>query len=191
MWSQVRQVTVLWSRYNYIPGTDQRRFELVGIQGMRNFSSYHFALRSQLLQRPTHCHARYLWWRIAFLLILSPITKLIRANTKFQNLKTLEPVPPNMKRPHCPLWLSPYSIQLIGKRTALQQNPRHSQSVARGITRSVRWSLMADTWRWVEEAATEIGACLDTSTGVSDSQRVNAILKPWYRHASARVPNPS
>ena len=46
-WYQVRQGTVLRSRCNYIPKTDRRRFELVGIWEMRNLLLYHFALRAQ------------------------------------------------------------------------------------------------------------------------------------------------
>ena len=39
------------------------------------------------------------------------------------------------------------------------------RNVERGITRSVQYSLMADSWRQVEEAATKIGACLEPSMG--------------------------
>ena len=63
--------------------------------------------------------------------------------------------------------------------------------MVRGITRAVRWSLMADSQRRAEEAAPEIGACLETSMGGVDPCRACTILKWWYRHASARAPNPS
>ena len=89
IWYQVRQGTVLRSICDYILGTDRRRFELVGIQDMRNFLSYHFAIRARLLWLPTRCHAHYLWGRRAFLLRLSPTAELSRANAKFQTLKTL------------------------------------------------------------------------------------------------------
>ena len=60
IWLQVRQGTVLWPRCDYILGTDRRRFELVGIRDMRNFSLDHLTLRARLLRRPTRCHTRYL-----------------------------------------------------------------------------------------------------------------------------------
>ena len=35
----------------------------------------------------------------------------------------MEPVPPKLKRLPCPLWMSPASIRLIDKISALQRNP--------------------------------------------------------------------
>ena len=69
---------------------------------MQNFLSYHFALKSRLLQRPTLCHTKYLRRRIAFPLMLPPDKEFSRAEVKFQTLKTLEPVPPMLKRPITP-----------------------------------------------------------------------------------------
>ena len=37
----------------------------------------------------------------------------------------------------------------------------------------------------------EIEACLEPSTGGADPRRAYAILKRYYRHASARAPNAS
>ena len=37
----------------------------------------------------------------------------------------------------------------------------------------------------------DIGACLDPSMGVADPRRAYAILKRWYRYASAQAPKPS
>ena len=45
MWTQVRQGNIFRSRCNYIPGMDRRRFELVDIRYMRNYTSDHFRLR--------------------------------------------------------------------------------------------------------------------------------------------------
>ena len=98
-WSQVQQVTVLRSRCDYILRTDRRRFEIFGIRDMRNFSSDHLELSSHIIRRPTRCHARCLLGRRAFLLRLPPTAELRRADAKFQTLKTLEPVPPKLKRP--------------------------------------------------------------------------------------------
>ena len=88
---------------DYILGTDWRRFKQVGIRDIHNFSSDHFALRAQLLWLPTHFHNRYLRGRIPISLRLLPAKELSRVESKFQNLKTLEPVPPKMKTPPCPL----------------------------------------------------------------------------------------
>ena len=189
-WFQVWQGTVFRSRCNYILGTDWRRFELVGIRDMRNFSLDHFALRARLLRRPTRCHTRYLQGRREFPLKLPPTAELSRAGAKFQTLQTLKPVPPKLEGPPRPLWMSPDSIRLIDKRAALRRNPRHSRNVARGLTRSVCRSLMADSRRRAEEAATEIGVCLEPSTGGADPHRAYTILKRWYRYASAWAPNP-
>ena len=153
-WSQVRQETVLRSRCDYILGTEQQRFELIGIREMRNFLSDHSALRAHLLRIPTLFHAHYLRVRRAFLIILPPSKELSRADANFQTLETLEPVPPKMKHPPCPLWMSPDSIRFIYNYAALLRNPCHSQNVARGITRAVRRSLIAEYRRRVEEAAT-------------------------------------
>ena len=86
-------------RCDYILGTDWRRLELVGIRYMRNFSSDHFVVRERLLLRPTRCHSCYLRGRRAFPIRIPPTAELRRADAKFQTLKTLEPVPPKLKRP--------------------------------------------------------------------------------------------
>ena len=103
----------------------------------------------------------------AFLIILPSTAELIRSNTKFQTLKTLEPVPPKLKRSHRPLWMSPDSIRLIDKRVALRRNPFHSRILARGVAIAVRCSLV-EARRRAGEAATEIGACLEPYMGGTD-----------------------
>ena len=50
---------------------------------------------------------------------------------------------------------------------------------------------MVESWRRVEEKATEIGAYLEPSTGGIDPRRAYVILKHWYRNVSMRVPKPS
>ena len=137
-WSQVRQGTVIRSRCDYILRTYWCRFNLVGIRDMRNYSYNHFSLREWILRCPTRCHAQSLQVMIAFFLILPPTAELIRVRSKFHTLKTLEPVTPKLKRIPCYLWMSPDSIRLIDKRTAMQQNPQKSHDVARG-RQLVRW----------------------------------------------------
>ena len=48
---------------------------------------------------------------------------------------------------------------------------------------------MADSWRLAEEAATDIGACLEPSTVGAEPRGVFAILRYWYWHASMQAPN--
>ena len=60
----------------------------------------------------------------------------------------------------------------------------------RGIVRAVQRYLLAESWRLAEDSATEIGAYLEPSTVGAYPRRVYAILKRWYRHASAQAPNP-
>ena len=132
---------------------------------MRNYVSDHFALRARLLQHPTCCQAQCLRGRRAYPFKLTPTAQIIRAGANFKTLKTLEPVPPKLKHPPRPLWMSLNFIWLIGKHAALHQNSCHSRNVARGITRAVRWSLMVVSRRRAEEASTEIGTCMEPSTG--------------------------
>ena len=141
---------------------------------MRNFPSDHFALRAWLLRRPTRCHACYLWGSILFPLILPHTPELIRAGAKFQTLKTLETVPPKLKRPPRPLCISPDSTRLIDKHAALHRNPRHNRNVSRELARAVRRSLMVVSQRRAEEAA---GVCLGTSIGGSYPCGAYSILK--------------
>ena len=136
-WSQVRQGTVLRSRFNYILGADWCHFDIVGIQDMRNYTSDHFAIGSRILQRPTHCNSRYLWVSRAFPLKLLPTAEFSRVDANFQTLKNLEPVPPKLKHPPCPLWMSSDYIRFIDKHAALRWNPRHNRNLARGLTRAV------------------------------------------------------
>ena len=107
IWSQVRQGTVLLSKCDYILGIDRRHVELVGIQDMRNCMSDHFALRARLLRCPAHCHAQYLRGSRTLPLRHSPTTELNMVDAKFHTLNILEPVPPKLKRPPQPLWMSP------------------------------------------------------------------------------------
>ena len=39
----------MWGRSDHIWGTYRRRFEMVGIRGVRNYSSYHLILQYRLL----------------------------------------------------------------------------------------------------------------------------------------------
>ena len=144
---------------------------------MRNLSSDKFALNERLLWRPTRYHARYLRGRRAFPIRIPPTAELRRADAKFQTLKTLEPVPPKLKHPPFPLWMSLYSIRLIDMRAALRREPHHSRNVARGITRAVCRSLVADSRRRVEETSTDIRACMEPSMGGADSCGAYTILK--------------
>ena len=155
---------------------------------MQNFLSYHFVLMARLLRRPTCCHERYFRGSIAFLLRLSPAEERSNAGDKFQTLKALEQAPPKLKRPPCPLWMSPAYIQLIDKRAPLCWNPHHIQNVASGIMRAVRRSLMMDSHRRAEDAATEIGTCLQPTTEGANPRRAYAILKRWYRHGRPTPP---
>ena len=49
MWYPVRQNIVMQARCDYILGTDRCRFKMVGIRGVSNNPSYHFALQDRLL----------------------------------------------------------------------------------------------------------------------------------------------
>ena len=55
-WTQFKQGAVLLSRYDYILGTDWRRFKIAGIQDMRNYMSDHLAIWKILLRCQTRCH---------------------------------------------------------------------------------------------------------------------------------------
>ena len=98
------------------------------------------------------------------MLRIPPDEERSRYGSKFQTLKALELVPPNLKHPPRPLWMSPSSTRLIEKRAALLRNPRHIQNMARGIMRAVCQSLMVDSRRRAEETATEIGEYLEPTT---------------------------
>ena len=87
--------------------------------------------------------------------------------------------------------MSPKYIQIIDKRASLRHNPIHNKNVARGLNIAVQRSLMVDYWRQAEEATVAIEACLEPSVGETYPLGAYTILKGWYRHASARVPNPS
>ena len=56
MWNQVCQGTMLRARCDYILGTKQCIFEIVGIRDISNYSLFHFALQACLLQHPMSCH---------------------------------------------------------------------------------------------------------------------------------------
>ena len=52
-WFQVKPGKLLQSCYNYILGLNLQMFKTVGFRDLRKFSSYHFALRTRLIPRPT------------------------------------------------------------------------------------------------------------------------------------------
>ena len=86
--------------------------------------------------------------------------------------------------------MSPKSIRMIDKWAALRRNPRHNRNVVRGLTKAVRSSLLVDSQRRADEAATAIGEFLEPEAGETDPCRAYAVLKHWYQHASVRVTNP-
>ena len=63
--------------------------------------------------------------------------------------------------------------------------------MVRTLTKSVRSFLLVDSRRQAEKAAEDIDACLEPATGNPELRGAHAFLKRWYRHASARAPNPS
>ena len=89
---------------------------------MRNYRSDHFAIRVRLLRRLTRCHSHYLQGRREFPLKPPPAAELRRVDVKFQTINNLEPFIPTLKRPPCPLWVSPKSIRLIDTQAALCHN---------------------------------------------------------------------
>ena len=58
-WYQVIKVRLMRARFDYILGTDWRRFVILGIRDLINYPSDHAALRDRLLIYPTetglHC----------------------------------------------------------------------------------------------------------------------------------------
>ena len=71
-----------------------------GDKGSVEFFSNHFALRARLLQRPTHFRGGYLRVSHAFPLTLTPMVSLNLVDTKFQDLKALETLPPHHAPTH-------------------------------------------------------------------------------------------
>ena len=80
---------------------------------MQKYSSDYFNLWELLLQRPAHCHTRYLQGRRALLLSLPATTELSMAYTKSQALKTIDPPPTPLTRPPRLMWMSLATTKLI------------------------------------------------------------------------------
>ena len=59
------------------------------------------------------------------------------------------------------------------------------------LTKYVWRSLLVESRRRAERVAEDIGACLEPMPGNLDLWGAYTVLKWWYRHASARAPNPS
>ena len=68
---------------------------------------------------------------------LPPVSEFGGVDVKFHTIKNLDPVPPTLKRPPRPLWVSPTSIRLIEKQEALRRNPSHNHNVARILAKAV------------------------------------------------------
>ena len=101
-WYQVRQGRLLRSRCDYNLGIYWRCLEMVGKRDVRNYSSDHFSLRARLLYFPTQCHNRYLQGLCASPLSLHASEDLILVDSKFQELKVLDPTPTPLNHPHVP-----------------------------------------------------------------------------------------
>ena len=86
--------------------------------------------------------------------------------------------------------MSPKSIWPIDKWAALCRHPCHNCNVERGLTKAVRSFLLVDSQIQAKDSAIAMGACLEPEMGETDPRRDYAVLKHWYRHASARAPNP-
>ena len=114
---------------------------------MQNYMFDHFLLQARLLQHPTWCHAHYLRVRQSFLLKLPPAVELRGVDAKFQTIKLLDPVPPTLKRPPLPLWMSPKSIRMVYKRASIRRNPIHNCNMSRGLTKAAHQYLLLDSQR--------------------------------------------
>ena len=181
-WSHVLRGKLLRTRCDYILVTYQRQFLMVGIKDVRNYSSDNSALRVIILQRPMRCHGSYLQGRCVFPLSLPAPEDFRPVDRKFQDLKALEPTPPNC--PPLPQWMSETSTRLIDERTAHQCNPQHNRNMERKLTKAIWRPLLVDYRRQSEKATEDIVACLEPAVGNPDLRETYAVLKRWYLHAS-------
>ena len=188
-WLNVWKFRLLSEICDYILWKDRRRFKMVGISDVRNYSLYDFALQAILLQCPMRYHGSYLWGRRTLPLSLPTPEDFRPAVRKFQELMSLQPtLPPLTRLPH-PQWMPEPSMRLIDKPASLLHNPRHNSNVTRKLTKYVRSSLLVDSRQQPEKATLYIGACLGPTIRSPDFRGAHAILKRRYCHASARAPN--
>jgi hypothetical protein len=188
-WYQVRQGMLYQSQCDYILSTNRRLFEMVGLCDPISYSTDHLMLRCRLPRQPTKCHKQYLCGRRQFPLKVPTLGPLTQADTLYQELKYLIHIPLPTPRSNPQQWMSATTFRLMDTRAALCRNKHHSCQEAGRLTRQIKQNLKADWRRQAEDAAWAIGDCLHTEE--PDLQQAWNILKRWYRHATARQPQPS
>jgi exonuclease III len=183
-WHQNRGMETLYSRCDYILGTDRRFFRNVQIKQPRLFTSDHFLLLGELLSEPLGANRRYLGGRRQFPLSTSSSSEL---NSLFSDLQNECKEQFRSVRPFRSSWISTETWRLIDHRAERRRQVDFSFTEDRRLTRQIQRSLWADRKRRLETA----GQAIESHLAGGDLKEAWQVLKGWYYHTTGRPMRPS
>ena len=135
----VRELKVIWSRMDYLLGTDRSLFRNVAIRDPRH-NSDHYMVVGQLRGGTTREHVRYIaGWRRMLLL---PPRKPTREDTLFGDLRRAVPKP-HKREKHRNAWISKETWRLADERVSAKRGKR-VRSRLRRLGLAFRASLKGD-----------------------------------------------
>ena len=183
-WSMVREGRVVWSRTDYLLGTDRSLFRNVSLRDPRH-NSDHLMVVGHLRIATARDHAHYIKGRRKIPLNLP--TEATMEDELFGALRRAVPKPHERDK-HKNAWISEETWRLVDERVSVRRGMRVRERIRR-LGRAIRASLKGDRKRRVEAAGTDVEALLGGDP--PNAKEAWRRMKGWYRAAVNRAPPPA
>ena len=181
----IREGREVWSRRDYILGTDICLFGNVSVRDPRH-NSDHYMVMGCLHGTYLKEHARYLGGRKR--LPLRPPTKPTREDRISAALQRDVPKP-RAREVWKNAWISATTWILVGKRVSARRDIVKDQALTRRLGRAIREILKTDRKLREEEARAEVEELLGSDPPLH--QEACHRIKGWYKAAVDRAPPPA
>ena len=116
----VREGKVIWSRTDYLLGTDRSLFRKVSVRDPR-YNSDHYMVVGLLQGGTTRDHIRFIAGRRR--MSLTPPKEPTREDTLFGDLRRAVPKP-HLREQHRNAWISDETWKLVDERVLVRRDPR-------------------------------------------------------------------
>ena len=183
-WSMVREGKVVWSRTDYILGTDLRLFWNISVRDPRH-NTDHYMVMGCLRSAPKREHTKYLTGRR--ILTLQPPSDPTREDRIFMALQRAVPKPHARERRKNG-WISEDTWRLVDERVSARRKTRDQTRIQR-LIRAIAARLNGDRRQRVETAGEEVEALLGAEPPMP--REAWKQLKGWYKAVVDRAPPPA
>ena len=181
----IREGGEVWSRTDYILGTDRLLFGNVSVQDPRH-NSYHYMVLGCLHGAPLMEYSRYLggYKRLP----LCPLTSPKREDRIFAALWRSVPKP-LAREASKNAWISAATWRLVNERVSARRDIAKDQALILRLGCAIKASLQKDRKRREEEAGYEVETLMGSEPPLRQESWQQ--IKEWYKAVVDRGPPPS